>query len=58
MLGINSTEKIACKWAQADNGLFGSGGKTKQTEPPSIAVADLFPSGVYPEGERQSYAEE
>ena len=39
---------------------FSAGSKEplKQTEPPSIPVASLFPSGVFPEGERQSYTEE
>ena len=31
---------------------------TEQTRPPTVPVADLFPSGVFPEGERQSYGEE
>ena len=30
----------------------------KQTEPPSIPVAKLFPDGIFPEGERQPYTEE
>ena len=30
----------------------------KQTSPPSIPVASLFPSGIYPEGERQPYTDE
>lgn len=35
------------------------GGKTpQQTEPPSVPVADFFPSGVFPEGEWQSYKNE
>ncbi|CAG9863937.1 unnamed protein product [Phyllotreta striolata] len=31
------------------------GGKPKQTDPPSIAIAELFPDGVYPLGEIQEY---
>ena len=30
----------------------------EQTKPPTVPVADLFSSGVFPEGERQSYGEE
>ncbi|CAK0749467.1 Methionine aminopeptidase 2B [Coccomyxa viridis] len=30
----------------------------KQTSPPSIPVASLFPSGIYPEGERQPYTDD
>lgn len=36
----------------------GKAGPRKQTDPPSIPVADLFPSGVFPEGERQPYSQE
>lgn len=36
----------------------GSKQPLKQTDPPSIPVASLFPSGVFPEGERQSYTDE
>ena len=39
-----------------------AGKKTKgprvQTMPPSIPVADLFPDGIFPECERQSYKDE
>ncbi|BDA41560.1 Methionine aminopeptidase 2 [Coccomyxa sp. Obi] len=31
-------------------------GPKQQTDPPSIPVAQLFPQGVFPEGERQSYS--
>lgn len=30
----------------------------KQTDPPSIPVVDLFPSGEFPEGEIQQYKDE
>ena len=30
----------------------------KQTSPPSIPVASLFPGGIYPEGERQPFTDE
>lgn len=30
----------------------------KQTDPPSIPVIDLFPSGEFPEGEIQQYKDE
>lgn len=33
-------------------------GPREQTEPPSIPVKQLFPGGVYPEGEWQSYRED
>lgn len=36
----------------------GAAAPTEQTDPPSIPVRLLFPSGVYPEGEWQSYKEE
>ena len=29
-----------------------------QTDPPTVPVADLFPGGVAPEGEWQSYKDE
>lgn len=29
-----------------------------QTDPPSIPVVDLFPSGEFPEGEIQNYKDE
>jgi methionyl aminopeptidase len=32
-----------------------SGSAKQQTDPPSIPVRSLFPSGIYPEGEWQSY---
>ena len=32
-----------------------AGGAKVQTDPPSVPVRLLFPSGTYPEGERQSY---
>ena len=32
--------------------------KLKQTEPPSIPLTRLFPDGIYPEGEWQSYKDE
>ncbi|XP_072388559.1 methionine aminopeptidase 2-like [Diabrotica undecimpunctata] len=32
------------------------GGKPKQTDPPSVAIADLFPDGVFPVGEIQEYS--
>lgn len=42
--------------------LCGLTGKKKgapvQTEPPSVPVAEFFPSGKFPEGERQSYKDE
>ncbi|EIE25282.1 peptidase M24A, methionine aminopeptidase [Coccomyxa subellipsoidea C-169] len=42
--------------SQNSNGSAKKGeGPKKQTEPPSIPVADLFPSKIFPEGERQSY---
>lgn len=37
--------------------LAGKGPK-QQTDPPSIPVAQLFPQGIFPEGERQSYSNE
>lgn len=37
--------------------LAGKGPK-QQTDPPSIPVAQLFPQGIFPEGERQSYNNE
>ncbi|KFM23269.1 Methionine aminopeptidase 2B [Auxenochlorella protothecoides] len=36
----------------------GAAAPTEQTDPPSIPVRLLFPSGVYPEGEWQSYKED
>jgi len=30
----------------------------EQTDPPSISVIDLFPSGDFPEGEIQQYKDE
>ena len=30
----------------------------QQTDPPSIPVTDLFPSGEFPEGEIQNYKDE
>jgi methionyl aminopeptidase len=30
----------------------------KQTDPPTIPVVDLFPSGEFPEGEIQQYKDE
>jgi methionyl aminopeptidase len=30
----------------------------EQTDPPSIPVIDLFPSGEFPEGEIQQYKDE
>lgn len=30
----------------------------QQTDPPSIPVVDLFPSGEFPEGEIQQYKDE
>lgn len=30
----------------------------QQTDPPSIPIAELFPKGIFPEGERQSYSNE
>ena len=29
---------------------------TQQTSPPRVLLSDLFPSGIYPEGEMQSYS--
>ena len=29
-----------------------------QTEPPSVPVASMFPSGIFPEGELQDYKDE
>ena len=40
------------------NPLCLTGKKKVQTDPPSIAVADLFPGGIAPEGEWQSYKDE
>lgn len=37
--------------------LAGKGPK-QQTDPPSIPVSHLFPQGIFPEGERQSYSNE
>lgn len=31
---------------------------SKQTDPPSIPILDLFPSGDFPEGEIQQYKDE
>lgn len=31
------------------------GGKTTQTDPPSIAIVDLYPDQVFPEGEIMQY---
>ena len=33
-------------------------GPPQQTDPPSIPVVDLFPSGEFPEGEIQQYKDE
>lgn len=37
--------------AKTGDGVTGSGKKKVQTEPPTIPVAELFPDGVFPEGE-------
>jgi hypothetical protein len=33
-------------------------GMLEQTDPPSIPIIDLFPSGNFPEGEIQQYKDE
>ncbi len=38
-------------------GVAGKKKTLQQTEPPTVPVSDLFPDGIYPEGERQSYTE-
>ena len=40
------------------NGGGAKGKPTGQTTPPTVPVSALFPGGVYPEGEWQSYAED
>jgi hypothetical protein len=42
----------------AGAGRAGGSGATKQTSPPTIPVADLFPSGIFPVGEIQEYRDE
>ncbi len=49
---------IVCVWVTSTMLCAGPKESLKQTEPPSIPVAKLFPKGIFPEGERQPYTEE
>ena len=40
------------------NGQAAAAAPTQQTTPPTVPVKQLFPSGEFPEGERQSYKDE
>jgi methionyl aminopeptidase len=47
------------KKAPGEGGAVAAGPRpTEQTDPPTVPVKDLFPSGQFPEGEWQSYNEE
>ena len=48
---------VAAKKKKAGGGANGAA-PTQQTTPPSVPVKQLFPAGVFPEGEWQSYQEE
>ncbi|KAK5644604.1 hypothetical protein RI129_005904 [Pyrocoelia pectoralis] len=53
----NSTENEADKKKKKKN-KKGKGGKSLQTDPPSIPIIDLFPNQIFPEGEIMQYAHE